>query len=186
MIKTIIIGGSAGSFEVVLSILEGLDINVIIPIIIVLHRPKNTESFLEKQLQLRTHYIVKEVETNEFMKEGYIYTVPADYHLLLENNKSFSLDTSETVNFSRPSIDVTFESFSEVLKEDCCGILLSGSNKDGAIGLKRIAENGGFTIVQDLIEAEFNMMPKAAVEIYKNHQILSLEKIIKNLNQNAK
>jgi len=184
--EVIIIGGSAGSYEYILSILDGLDIKLVIPIVIVLHRPKNTESFLEKQLQLRTHYTVKEAENNEFMQERYIYTVPADYHLLLERDKKFSLDTSEKVNFSRPSIDVVFESFSEILKVNCCGILLSGSNNDGAQGLKLIAENGGVTMVQDLTEAEFDMMPKAAVEIYKNHQIVSLDIIIKKINQYAK
>lgn len=186
MIKSIIIGGSAGSFDVIVSILEGLDSSIEIPIIIVIHRPKNTESYLEKQLQFHTNYIIKEVETNEPMQKGFLYTAPADYHLLLEKELKFSLDTSEAVNYSRPAIDVTFESFSEVLKEDCCGILLSGSNNDGALGLKKIAENGGLTIVQDLKEAEFNMMPKAAIKIYNKHQVLSTEHIINKLNYNAK
>lgn len=186
MIKAIIIGGSAGSFDNILFILDSLDINVVVPIIVILHRSKNTESFLEKQLQMRTHYTVKEVETSELMQKGYLYTVPADYHLLLEENLRFSLDTSETVNYSRPSIDVTFESFSEVLKEECCGILLSGSNADGANGLKRIAENKGITLVQDLIEAQFNVMPKAALEIYKDHQVLTCDQIIQKINQYAK
>lgn len=184
--EAIIIGGSAGSFEAILSILERLDIEMIIPIIVVLHRPKNTESFLERQLQLVTHYTVKEVENNEFITNGYLYTVPPDYHLLLENNKSLSFDSSEKVNFSRPSIDVTYESFSEVLKEKCCGILLSGANSDGANGLLKIAQKGGLTIVQDLNEAEFDIMPKAAIELYNNHKILNCKQIINLLNHYAK
>lgn len=186
MIKAIIIGGSAGSFDVILSILEKLDTALSIPIIIVIHRPKNTESYLEKQLQSRTHYTVKEVEINEIMQKGYLYTVPPNYHLLLENNLSFSLDSSEMINYSRPSIDVTFESFSEVLKEECCGILLSGANKDGAIGLKLIAENRGITFVQDIKEAEFEMMPKSAIEIYSDHEVLPYDQIINKLNNYAR
>jgi two-component system chemotaxis response regulator CheB len=184
--EMIIIGGSAGSFNCILSILKGLDEKMQVPIVIILHRLKNANSMLEKHLQLHTHYTVKEAEDKEFVKKAYIYTAPTDYHLLLEENSSFSLDSSEAVNYSRPSIDVTFESVSNVLKENCCGILLSGSNKDGAEGLKQIAENGGFTIVQDCNEAEFDVMPKSAISIYNKHSVLNLNNIITKLNQYAK
>lgn len=178
----IIIGGSAGSFNVILSILKGLDKNIKTPIVLVLHRLKNSTSMLEKHLQLNTHHIVKEAEDKESVKEGFLYTAPSDYHLLLEENISFSLDYSELVNYSRPSIDVTFESFSQVLREKCCGILLSGSNQDGARSLKLMAENGGKTIVQDCFEAEFDVMPRSAIKIYENHDVLTLNNIIKKMN----
>jgi two-component system chemotaxis response regulator CheB len=181
--EMIIIGGSAGSFNVILSILKSLDKNMLTPIIIILHRLKNADSSLEKHLQLHSHYNVKEAEDKEVIKKGFLYTVPANYHLLLEENRQFSLDSSELVNYSRPSIDVTFESFSTVLKEKCSGILLSGSNHDGARGLKLIAENGGKSIVQDCNEAEFDVMPKAAIQIYGHHKVLTLNNIIKNLNK---
>jgi two-component system chemotaxis response regulator CheB len=84
----------------------------------------------EEYLQLQSHYTVKEAEDKEFVKTGHIYIVPSDYHLLLNDNLSFSLDASEEVNY-RPSIDVSFESFL-CFKRDCCGILLSGANHDGA------------------------------------------------------
>ncbi|WP_367769675.1 chemotaxis protein CheB [Flavobacterium sp. WC2421] len=184
--KTIIIGGSAGSFNLILSILKGLDKEMNIPIVIILHRLKNTKTILEDYLQLESHYIVKEGEDKEFIKAGYIYTAPSDYHLLLNENLSFSLDASEEINYSRPSIDVSFESFSCVLKENCCGILLSGANQDGAKGLKIIAENRGETIVQDCNEAEFESMPRAAIEIYKNHTVCTLNTIIKKMNSYAK
>ena len=184
--EMIIIGGSAGSFNIILSILRGLDKNIQVPIILILHRLKNSDSSLEKHLQLNSHYQVKEAEDKEFAKKGFLYTAPSDYHLLLEENGSFSLDSSELVNYSRPSIDVTFESFSYVLKKKCCGILLSGSNHDGAKGLKLIAENGGISIVQDCKEAEFNVMPKSAIKIYENHNILTVNNIIKKLNHEAK
>lgn len=183
--KMIIIGGSAGSFNVILSILKKLDKTMDVPIIIVMHRLKNANSILEKHLQLSTHYTVKEAEDKEFVKKGYIYTAPTNYHLLLEENFSFSLDSSEEVNYSRPSIDVTFESFSQVLKENCCGLLLSGANQDGAIGLKLIAINNGVTIVQDVGEAEFDTMPKAAISIYNHHNVLTLNNITIKLNQYA-
>lgn len=184
--EMIIIGGSAGSFQIILSILKGLDKKMQIPIVIVLHRLKNVDSSLEKHLQSNTHYKVKEAEDKEIVEKEILYTVPADYHLLLEENGSFSLDSSELVNYSRPSIDVTFESFSTVLKEKCIGILLSGANNDGAKGLKLIAENGGTTIVQDCNEAEFDVMPKAAIQIYGHHKVLTLNNVIKKLNHETK
>jgi two-component system chemotaxis response regulator CheB len=183
--KAIIIGGSAGSFNVILSILKDINKELKCPIVIILHRLKNSTTILENYLQIQSHYVVKEAEDKEFMQMGYIYTAPADYHLLLNENFSFSLDVSDKVNFSRPSIDVSFESFSLALKEDCFGILLSGANQDGAKGLKIIAENGGTTIVQDCNEAEYKMMPQAALDIYANHQEYKVSTIIKKINNYA-
>lgn len=184
--KMIIIGGSAGSFNVILSILKELDKDMHLPIVIILHRLKNAKTILEDYLQTQSHYIVKEAEDKEYVKSGYIYTAPSDYHVLLNENLSFSLDASEEVNYSRPSIDVSFESFSCVLKDNCCGILLSGANQDGARGLKMIAENGGETIVQDGDEAEFPAMPRAAIELYKKHTVYKLKDIVKKINNYAK
>jgi len=182
MTQMIVIGGSAGAFHVILSILEGLDRSISIPIVIVLHRLKNIESSLEPILQNHTHYQVKEIEDKDIIKDGFLYLAPANYHVLLEEDLSFSLDVSEPVNFSRPSIDVTFESFSNVLKEKCCAILLSGSNSDGVKGLKQIAENNGITIIQDCEEAEFSTMPKSAKAIYQYHDELTTTKIINAFN----
>lgn len=183
--KMIIIGGSAGSFDLIISILKGLDKEMKIPIVIILHRLKNAKTVLEDYLQQQSHCIVKEAEDKEIAKEGYVYIAPSNYHLLLNENLSFSLDISEEVNYSRPSIDVSFESFSYVLKGRCCGILLSGANNDGATGLKKIAENGGETIVQDCDEAEFTSMPRSAIEIYKNHTVCTLKNIIIKMNNYA-
>ncbi|MFA9189089.1 chemotaxis protein CheB [Flavobacterium sp. FBOR7N2.3] len=180
--EVILIGGSAGAFNPILSILNQLDKNIDIPIVIILHRLKNAASSFEAILQQNTHYMVKEIEDKEEMKKGFLYTAPADYHLLLEDNLCFSLDASELINYSRPSIDVAFESFSITLKEKCCGILLSGSNHDGATGLKIIAENSGVTIIQDCNEAEFSMMPKAAKTIYNKHKELKTTSITNTLN----
>ncbi|MFA9190279.1 chemotaxis protein CheB [Flavobacterium sp. FZUC8N2.13] len=180
--KVILIGGSAGAFNPILSVLKQLDKSINIPIVIILHRLKNTTSSFETILQQNTHYTVKEIEDKEEIKKGFLYSAPADYHLLLEDNMCFSLDASELINYSRPSIDVAFESFSMVLREKCFGILLSGSNHDGASGLKTMAENNGITIIQDCTEAEFPMMPKAAKTICNKHKELNTKNIINTLN----
>ena len=183
MIKdVIIIGGSAGAFNAILSILNSLDKSIDAPIIIILHRLKNTTSSFEAILQRNTHYQVKEIEDKDELKKGYLYTAPADYHVLIEDNLTFSLDVSELVNYSRPSIDVTFESFGILLKEKCCGILLSGSNQDGAKGLKIMHENNGITIIQNCNEAEFDVMPKAAKNSCNKHLELKTTNITNKLN----
>lgn len=180
--EVIIIGGSAGAFNSILSIINNLDKSIKIPIVIVLHRLKNSTSSFETILQRNTHYTVKEIEDKEKMEKGFLYTAPSDYHVLLEEGNTFSLDVSELVNYSRPSIDVTFESFSDALKERCCGILLSGSNQDGAIGLKIMSQNNGLTIIQDCDEAEFAIMPKSAKTIWNKHKELNTLNIINTLN----
>ncbi|MBU0940737.1 MAG: chemotaxis protein CheB [Bacteroidetes bacterium] len=186
MNNVILIGGSAGAFDCILTILKGLDKSIDTPIVIVLHRLKNAESIFEAILQSNTHYRVKEIENNDPLQKGILYTVPSDYHVLLESDLSISLDVSEAVNYSRPSIDVIFESFSLILKERCLGILLSGSNNDGATGLKIIAENQGTTVIQDCTEADYDNMPKAAKKIYKYHLELNTTNIIKLLNNEYK
>lgn len=146
----IIIGGSAGSFDVILSILNGLYRQISVPIVIISHRLKNAKSSFDGVLQKHTHYIVKEIEDKEIIKNGKLHAVPSNYHLLLETNNSFSLDVSELVNYSRPSIDVSFESFSTVVKENAAAYYSSRSNNDGSNGLKYIAENKGIGIITRL------------------------------------
>ena len=112
----------------------------------------------------RTKLKVKEVEDKDYILPGHVYIAPPDYHLLLEDENTFSLDASEKIYFSRPSIDVTFESVAEVFGAAVIGILLSGANADGAIGLSKIQQAGGFTIVQDPESAEVDYMPRQAID----------------------
>src|SRR5690606_14924914 len=105
----------------------------------------------------------KEAEDKEKIKPGTIYVAPADYHLFLESDHSFSLDISEKVNFSRPCIDLTFSTGSDAYKEKAVGILLSGANSDGVRGFESIKKRGGYTIVQDPATAQVSYMPAQAI-----------------------
>ena len=108
--RLLAIGGSAGSLPVILSILKVMGKGYPLPVLIVLHRNSTFESSLEELLTSRTHLSIKEVEEKEQLMPGMVYVCPADYHVLLEQDHTTSLDYSERVNFSRPSIDVTFRS----------------------------------------------------------------------------
>ncbi|MBA4168543.1 MAG: chemotaxis protein CheB [Chitinophagaceae bacterium] len=160
--EIIVIGGSAGSLEVILPMLERVT-TLRFPIVVVLHRKSATDSLLIEVLSQRSAMNVKEVEEKEPVRKGIVYLAPPDYHLLVENDRTFSLDYSEKINFSRPSIDVTFESVASVYGEAAVAILLSGGNADGVEGLKTIKAAGGMCVVQDPGTAEIAFMPAYAV-----------------------
>lgn len=161
--ELIIIGGSAGSITALMRLLPVLAPHMHLPMILVLHRKENEESILAEVLANKTHKTVKEIEEKETIQPDTIYLAPADYHLLLEKNRTFSLDFSEKVNYSRPSIDVSFESAADVYGSSLIGILLSGANADGAAGLEKIKAAGGITIAQDPNDAEVGYMPEQAI-----------------------
>ncbi len=162
-LKVLIIGGSAGSLSVLLKVLPALKHNLLLSIIIVVHRKNTPDSTLRDLLATRTQIPVKEIEDKEMMQGGTIYLAPPDYHILFENDGSMSLDFSEKVNFSRPSIDVAFESAAEVYKEHLTCILLSGASSDGVEGLREVQNRKGTFAVQDPLTAETSFMPQQAV-----------------------
>jgi two-component system, chemotaxis family, protein-glutamate methylesterase/glutaminase len=181
-----IIGGSAGSLDVLLKVLPSLDLLLSFPIIIVLHRKPGTDNVLTGLLSSKTKLPVKEVEEKEKINPSTIYIAPSDYHLLIENNKTFSLDASEKVNFSRPSIDVIFQSAAEVYREDLVCLLLSGSNNDGIEGLKKVKENGGMAIIQNPLSAAVSYMPQQAALHVNIDEVLEIEDIAPYINQLSK
>jgi two-component system, chemotaxis family, protein-glutamate methylesterase/glutaminase len=176
-IKMIAIGGSAGSLQVILKILEYIKPGFPIPVLLILHRNTVFPSPLEELLSLKTDLKVREIEEKDRIATGYIYTCPPDYHVLIEKDHSFSLDDSEKVNYSRPSIDVVFKSASDVYCENLVCILLSGANSDGADGLRYVKKNGGITIIQDPEEAEVPYMPLEAMKRVQATHVLNTSNI---------
>ncbi|MEA2447045.1 MAG: two-component system, chemotaxis family, protein-glutamate methylesterase/glutaminase [Actinomycetota bacterium] len=106
---------------------------------------------------------VKEVDDKDPIRDGHVYLAPPDYHLLVEPG-SFALSVDEKVQFSRPSIDVLFESAADSYGADLIAVLLTGSNHDGTEGLLRVKDKGGVTIVQDPTTAERGEMPQTAID----------------------
>ncbi|GAB3249722.1 chemotaxis protein CheB [Larkinella harenae] len=159
------IGGSAGSIPVVTVLLEALPANFQCCVIIVLHRLRNVSSSLETVLVNKESGIaVEEPDDKEVLRPGRIYLAPQNYHLLIEADETVSLDYSESVRYSRPSIDVSFESIAQVFAERTVAVLLSGANQDGTAGLKAILDAGGLALVQDPATAEYPAMPQTAIE----------------------
>ncbi|WP_121357354.1 chemotaxis protein CheB [Flavisolibacter nicotianae] len=174
--ELLLIGGSAGSLEAILQLLPAIQNEKGLAIVLVLHR-RNSESLLPNLLSEKIAWPVKEAEEKETILAGTVYIAPADYHLLIENDKTISLDYSEKVHYSRPSIDVTFESAAEVYGESLIAILLSGANQDGSVGLKKIKEAGGYVIVQDPTEAVVSYMPQYAIDHVRVDAVLPVAKM---------
>jgi two-component system chemotaxis response regulator CheB len=179
--EAIVIGVSSGgmnAMKIIFSLLPG---NFSMPIIIVQHVGSHSENAWIKLLNDKSNLEIKEADEKEKIEKGKVYIAPANYHLLIERNKTFSLTTDEKVNFARPSIDVLFESAAEAYQNKLIGVVLTGSNNDGTKGIKRIKEYGGLTIVQDPDTAESSFMPASVIASFLPDYILPLEEIIKIL-----
>jgi two-component system chemotaxis response regulator CheB len=183
--RLIIVGGSSGSLEALLNLLPKLHKKFTIPIIIVLHRSGQSDTGLTELLSAKTYLQLKEADEKELLQPGWIYLAPPDYHLLLEEDGSVSLDASQKVNYSRPSIDVSFISAAAVYMEGLTGVLLSGANADGALGMQAISQFGGRNIVQDPAEAAVSYMPEQAILLCGNADVMGVAKIAALLNSIA-
>ncbi len=172
----IAIGTSAGGVEALRFLLTDLPARLQTPIIVTLHLPEHSEVSFSKFIDSR-HYVVREAQDKMSIDEGTISFAPPGYHLLIEKNRTFSLSQDEPVYFSRPSIDVMFESAAAVYRRRLLAILLTGANEDGARGLSTVHQLGGKTIVQDPSDAQAPTMPAAALALFHPDKILSLGKI---------
>lgn len=179
--NAIVIGVSSGGMNAMNLIFPLLPKEFKIPIIIVQHINARSDSQWITFLNKKSNLYIKEVDEKELIKQGIVYIAPPNYHLLIEKNKTFSLTVDERINFARPSIDVLFESAAEAYKSKLIGIILTGSNRDGSKGIKRIKEYGGLTIIQNPETAESSYMPLSAISSITPDYILSLEEIMKLL-----
>ncbi len=178
MYKALIIGGSAGSFQGITKLLSSLPENFYLPVLLNLHRLKHVRSGFIEALTYKSKIPIVEPDDKDQIKKSIGYLAPANYHMYVELGNRIALSTEEAVNHSRPSIDLSFISGAEVYAEKLIAILLSGANKDGALGMKRIKQAGGLTIVQDPKDCQVPTMPEAAINETKVDYIYSLDRII--------
>ncbi|GAA3972671.1 chemotaxis protein CheB [Mucilaginibacter dorajii] len=177
----LLLGGSAGSFKLLFHIVKSLLPTLNKAVIIVIHRKKNFFSEIEKLFAENSRMSLREIVDKDTLNKNTIYIAPANYHTLIEKDGTFGLDVSEAVWYSKPSIDVTFESAAEVYRERCIAILLSGANQDGAEGLLKLKQSGATTIAQHPEDAEMDEMPRAAINIGAAQYILHTDEIFKLL-----
>lgn len=167
-IQFIVIGGSAGAIEVLGRMLAGLTATLQPAVAIVIHLPAAGPNLLHEVFAAPGSPPMKPAEDKEPIIPGTIYFAPPDYHLLVEGplvngRHTFALSQDERVHYSRPAVDVLFESAAEAYGRNLMGVILSGANADGAAGLKAVARAGGRTVVQARASAEMTVMPAAAL-----------------------
>lgn len=181
--RAVVIGASTGGIDALREIVSLLSDDSKIPLLVVQHTSPYSENYLVKILDEVSKLKVKEAEEKELIEKGKVYIAPPNYHMLIEKNESISFESGEKVCYSRPSIDVLFETAAEVYREGLVAIILTGANNDGANGLNYVKKCGGTTIVQSPEEAEIEIMPLAAMKKTEVDYILSLKSISDFINK---
>ena len=173
--ELVVIGVSAGGLQALSTLVAGLAPDFTLPIVVVQHRSRDSDALCDV-IQECSDIPVHEITDKEPIEERNLYIAPPDYHVLVERGY-FSLSVEEPVRFSRPSIDVTFESASDAYGAGVIGVVLTGANHDGARGLRRIVDAGGTAIVQDPATAEVSVMPKGALQHVPTARVAPIEEI---------
>lgn len=176
MYEIVVVGTSWGGLSALSAVVAGLPSTFALPIVVVQHRSRDAAGLLAELLQVRTRLCVEEVDDKRPILPGHVFIAPPNYHLLVERG-FFSLTTDAPVRYSRPSIDVTFASAADEYGARTIGIVLTGANEDGALGLRRVADRGGLAIVQDPATAESAIMPQAALRLVPQALAVPLERI---------
>lgn len=179
--QAVVIGASTGGLEAIRTILRDLNKEFPASILIAQHLSPHSDNFMSKYLDEICHIRVKEADEKEKVVPGTAYIAPPNYHLLVERDGTLSLTVGRRENYARPSIDVLFESAAEAFQDKLIGIILTGANRDGSKGLKKVKELGGTAIVQEPDNAEASFMPRAAIEATKVDYILKINEISKKL-----
>lgn len=184
MIKpsVVVIGASAGGLSVLEEILKSLNPNILTPILICQHLGPESGDSIMKLLRRHSSIPLSEPEDKELILDNRAYIAPADYHMVVERDRTLSITLGPKVNYCRPSIDVLFETAAEAYLDKVLGIILTGANCDGTEGFRKIKSFGGYTIAQDPKDADVEYMPECAIKEGLVDEILSAKDIIKLLN----
>jgi two-component system, chemotaxis family, protein-glutamate methylesterase/glutaminase len=173
--ELVVIGVSAGGLHALCTIVRDLPEDFEAALVIVQHRSRDSDALCEI-LQECTSLSLREVVDKAPIQRGEVYLAPPDYHVLLEDG-FFSLTVDEPVRYSRPSIDVTFDSAADAYGPGVIGVVLTGANRDGASGLRRIVDEGGAAVIQDPDTAEVSVMPRFAMAEVPEAHVVPLEQI---------
>lgn len=178
--EVIVIGASAGGVEALAVLLAALPAAAQVPVLVVLHQPRQRPSLAVDIFTSRCRVPIREAEDKEPVMPGTVYFAPPDYHLLIDRDDrgmQLALSTDAPILFSRPSVDALFESAADACGSRLVGVILTGANQDGAAGLAAIGRAGGRTIVQDPVSAAMPLMPQAAIRAWPGAEVMDLASI---------
>lgn len=174
----LVIGSSWGGVEMLMRLVRELPASWVLPVVIVQHQHPNSGPALERILGKITRLVVRDVEDKDKLEPGHVFIAPANYHLLIEDDGSFSLSTEAPVKYCRPAVDVTFASMARVYQQRCIGLILTGANDDGADGTRIIKTAGGHTLAQSPASAKAPAMPEAAIATGAVDRVLEPAEIV--------
>lgn len=175
--EAVVVGASAGGMQALKVLLCGLPADFPMAVAVVQHLEASSGGYLSEFLNETCAIPVREADEKEPFRKGTAYIAPANYHLLIEPDRSLSLSADDKVNYSRPAIDPLFESAADVFGPALIGVVMTGASSDGAMGLKRIKAGGGRAVVQNPASAESPFMPQSAVRAAEPDHIVELEEI---------
>ncbi|OYW33625.1 MAG: hypothetical protein B7Z41_04855 [Rhizobiales bacterium 12-66-7] len=181
--EAIVIGASAGGPAALQTIMAGLCADIHVAVIVVVHVKADTEDLMSPLLDRSSKWPVTTARERTRIEPGHAYVAPPGYHLLIERDRRFSLSVDKRISFSRPSIDVLFESAADAYGANLVGVLLTGANADGAAGMKRIREAGGTALIQDPADAAVPIMPQAALDMAGADLCAPLPELVAALNR---
>ncbi|MBL8301686.1 MAG: chemotaxis protein CheB [Ideonella sp.] len=173
-VDAIVVGASAGGVEALSALLGALPAGLDAAVLVVLHLPRGRRSLLAEIFAPRCAVPVVEAGDKDPVRPGTVYLAPPDYHLMVDAGPCTALTVDAPVNYSRPSIDVLFESAADLWGPRLAGVILTGANQDGAEGLAAVRRAGGITLVQDPAEALAPLMPAAALRLGPSDRVLPL------------
>jgi two-component system, chemotaxis family, protein-glutamate methylesterase/glutaminase len=177
-VDAVVIGASAGGVEALAALLPALPPDCRAAIFIVLHLPRDKPSLLVEIFAPKCALPVREAEDKEPVAPGTVYFAPSNYHLLLDRGPQIALSADDPVHHCRPSIDVLFESAVDIYGNRLAGIILTGANEDGSVGLAAIHDRGGITVVQQPETAHSPQMALSALKLRPADLVLPLDGIV--------
>lgn len=175
--RALAIGASAGGVDALCQLLPALPASLHVPVFVVLHLPRDRPSLLVHVFQPKCALRVCEANDKAPIEAGCVYLAPPDYHMMIDEGPRIALSNEEEVWFSRPSIDVLFETASDYYREDLIAVILTGANEDGSAGLHAVHRRGGIAIVQQPIGAHSPAMLVSALKRSPNVHVLTLDEI---------
>jgi two-component system chemotaxis response regulator CheB len=181
-VNVVLIGASWGGLYALMELLGALPTEFPCPIAVVQHRAHDDTDFtrLAKVLSRYSALPVDDAEDRTKLEPAHVYLAPADYHLLIEHGR-FELTVDEVVQYSRPSIDVLFESAANAYGRHVIAVLLTGYGRDGTAGMKSVKDAGGTTIAEDPESAMQPAMPQSAIDAGAVDEVLALDAIAPRL-----
>lgn len=184
-VRIVAIGTSAGGLKVLQQLLTALPKRLSWPVVIVQHLQPDGPSQLSAILNRCGDFPVKPGATGDRLEPNHVYIAPPGHHMVVTQARTIALTETPAVHFSRPAIDVLFQSVAKTFSDRAVAIILTGSNTDGAEGIRTIKAQGGLTIAQSPQTATAKRMPQAAIDTGAVDHVLTIEAIAQQLRQLA-